>query len=256
MADYYVAPKSSFDATADAIREKTGSSADIEWTQDGFADAIGDISGGTDNDMVKNVEGTMTSYYSDQITTVRGRAFPTSIESVELPNVTTLQNSAFAGATALTSIKLPKCSSIGSYVFDGCTSLTVLSLPSIDYNFATGWTRNCTSLATLDIGPDIDNLWNMSASNPISIFILRAQRVVPVGNTTSFNQNIWAEGGTGGDIYIPKTYYDHLGDGTANDYKAATNWSTIDAYGTITWHAIEGSYYETHYADGTTIPTI
>lgn len=43
MAEYYIAPKSSFDATADAIREKTGSQATIEWTEDGFADAIEDI---------------------------------------------------------------------------------------------------------------------------------------------------------------------------------------------------------------------
>ena len=43
MAEYYIAPKSSFDATADAIREKTGSQATIEWTQDGFADAIAEI---------------------------------------------------------------------------------------------------------------------------------------------------------------------------------------------------------------------
>ena len=43
MAEYYIAPKSSFDATADAIREKTGSQATIEWTQDGFADAIAAI---------------------------------------------------------------------------------------------------------------------------------------------------------------------------------------------------------------------
>ena len=43
MAEYYIAPKTSFDATADAIREKTGSQATIEWTQDGFADAIEEI---------------------------------------------------------------------------------------------------------------------------------------------------------------------------------------------------------------------
>lgn len=45
MAEYYIAPKSSFDATADAIREKTGSQAAIEWTEDGFADAISAIGG-------------------------------------------------------------------------------------------------------------------------------------------------------------------------------------------------------------------
>lgn len=43
MAEYYIAPKSSFDATANAIREKTGSQTTIEWTEDGFADAVGAI---------------------------------------------------------------------------------------------------------------------------------------------------------------------------------------------------------------------
>ena len=43
MANYYIAPESSFDATADAIRAKTGSQATIEWTEDGFADAIEEI---------------------------------------------------------------------------------------------------------------------------------------------------------------------------------------------------------------------
>ena len=50
MAEYYIAPKSSFDATADAIREKTGSQATIEWTEDGFADAIEDIPTGGGGD--------------------------------------------------------------------------------------------------------------------------------------------------------------------------------------------------------------
>ena len=41
--DYLIAPKASFDATADAIRAKTGSQASITWGQDGFASAIGDL---------------------------------------------------------------------------------------------------------------------------------------------------------------------------------------------------------------------
>jgi len=46
--EFYIVPKASLDATADAIREKTGSQASIEYTQDGFADAIEDIpTGGT-----------------------------------------------------------------------------------------------------------------------------------------------------------------------------------------------------------------
>ena len=65
-----------------------------------------------------------------------------------------------------------------------------------------------------------------------------------MANTNAFNSTPFASGGTGGTIYIPETLYNHLGDGTALDYKSATNWSVIDAYGTITWAKIEGSPYE------------
>ena len=47
-----------------------------------------------------------------------------------------------------------------------------------------------------------------------------------------------------GTIYIQKVLYDRLGDGASLDYKAATNWSTVDGYGTITWAKIESSAYE------------
>lgn len=50
MAEYYIAPKTSFDATADAIREKTGSQATIEWTQNGFADAVNAIPTGEETE--------------------------------------------------------------------------------------------------------------------------------------------------------------------------------------------------------------
>ena len=53
MANYYIAPESSFDATADAIRAKTGSQAAIEWTEDGFADAIADIQTGNRDDLTE-----------------------------------------------------------------------------------------------------------------------------------------------------------------------------------------------------------
>ena len=49
MADYYVVPKSALDATADAIKSKTGSSEEIEFTGDGFKDAVDAIpTGGGD----------------------------------------------------------------------------------------------------------------------------------------------------------------------------------------------------------------
>lgn len=97
---------------------------------------------------------------------------------------------------------------------------------------------------------------NFYGDNKLTTVILRGSAIVPLGNVSAFNTcNPWKSGGTGGTIYIPKALYDHLGDNSSLDYKAATNWSTLNGYGTITWAQIEGSYYETHYADGTTIPS-
>lgn len=83
--------------------------------------------------------------------------------------------------------------------------------------------------------------------------ILRNSSVVTVNNVNLVNQTPFASNGSGGTIYIPKSLYDHLGDGSSSDYKAATNWSTINGYGKITWAKIEGSIYETHYGDGSVI---
>ncbi len=75
------------------------------------------------------------------------------------------------------------------------------------------------------------------------------------GEVTSLSFTTCASDGTGGTIYIPKVLYDELGTVSSLDYKAATNWSTIDSYDTITLMQIEGSQYETKYADGTPITT-
>ena len=72
-------------------------------------------------------------------------------------------------------------------------------------------------------------------------------------NINALSNTPFKNGGGGGTIYIPKALYDHLGDGTSLDYKSATNWSTVDGYGTITWAQIEGSEFEQYYADGTPI---
>ena len=98
------------------------------------------------------------------------------------------------------------------------------------------------------------NVFNGCSS--LTTLILRGDTIYPLwGGTGNLTGTPFASGGTGGIIYIPKSLNDHLGDGTSNDYKNATNWSVVDAYGTITWAKIEGSYYETHYADGTEIPS-
>lgn len=95
---------------------------------------------------------------------------------------------------------------------------------------------------------DFDEATSMSSNvfyddHVLQTVILRSTSICAITNNT-FGNSPFSSGKSGGTIYIPKSLYDHLGDGTSLDYKAATNWSTYDGYGTITWAKIEGSIYE------------
>jgi len=214
----------------------------------------------------------MTSFTADNVTSMPHQGdYPmfrgcTKLANISMANASYFYNSSynFAGCTSLTSItsaNFPNASTFYcSNAFRGCTGLTLFCLPKLgtaSVNYLAGSTfYGCTSLATIDlatIGRIVGN--NFYGCSSLSTLILRKTSVVINDNTSSFTNTPFASGGTGGTIYIPKALYDHLGDGTSSDYKAASNWSVIDGYGTITWAKIEGSYYETHYADGTTIPT-
>ena len=260
--DYYIAPKGSFDATADAIRAVNGTNQEITWGQNGFADAIGttrkytadEIAYSTlTGDVVVNGNGWIKTY------AFFGQSGMTSFSA---PNATGLGSSTFQNCSGCTSFYTPKMAELyGSNAFNGCSSVKTLCFPKGGISSSHSYLYNnafsgCTNLETIDLG-GITRTGNQTFQNDgkLTTIIFRYVGLVTLGNTNVFTNTPYAEGGTGGTIYIPKSLYDHLGDGTSNDYKAATNWSIINGYGTITWAKIEGSYYETHYADGTTIPT-
>lgn len=111
-------------------------------------------------------------------------------------------------------------------------------------------------LTIVDLGTRLIPASTFLSCRALKTVILRLQEIVDLDAVNAFNGSPYASGGSGGEIYIPKNLYDHLGDGSALDYKAAANWSTIDGYGTITWRQIEGSEYEFNYADGTPIGSV
>lgn len=288
--DYLIAPKASFDATADAIREKTGSQASITWGQDGFAEAIDDLVNHIGDTMAAetvnidiNVTGTevkpaafygnssITKINAPLVTKVGDAAFYScsGVTECYFPNLTTVGFRSFNKfGTAGMSLFLPKASTFtnGSFVENINSSTTVafagahasyIVLPSLQGISTTYMYSGMKNLLGADLGSTTRlETYCFSSSSKLDTLILRITNgMVNLANVNAFNATPFASGGAGGHIYIAKTYYDKLGTGLSGDYKAATNWSTIDGYGTITWHAIEGSYYETHYADGTPIST-
>ena len=79
----------------------------------------------------------------------------------------------------------------------------------------------------------------------LDTFIIRADSVMPLGNINNFDGTCFASGKSGGTLYVPSSL--------KSSYESATNWSTILGYANNQIKAIEGSIYETQYADGTPI---
>ena len=167
-------------------------------------------------------------------------------------------NKAIFAGQPLTKFCMPGLAINGNGMFVNCRSLLYAVLSKIASNtvnqvFHSAYPMNLESLDFTDVTYLNNGIANNCAN--LNKIILRGTDISTLLSATAFDATPFKSGGSGGTIYIPETLYNHLGDGTALDYKAATNWATIDAYGTITWAKIEGSIYETQYADGTTIPT-
>lgn len=260
-------------AVANAIRTKGGTSGQLAFPS-GFVSAVQAIPTGitpTGTKQINIIEnGTTTedvaAFANAEITvnvqggggewTTNGLADRSEPRGALLINNVAIAQSAFYGAKNITSVHIvnvdPK--NINGTAFAYCTGLTTFVAQKI-YDWAASAVQGCSSLTTIDaeIFRLLINYGFQLCANLSTIILRRSDAVTTLQGIQCFNGTPFASGGTGGTIYIPKALYDHLGDGSALDYKAATNWSTIDGYGTITWAQIEGSQYENYYADGTPI---
>ena len=153
-----------------------------------------------------------------------------TLREVHLPRATDVPQGAFQQCSSLEFLYLPSQKITGTSTFNRCINLETLILPSLyDYGGNAAFSQ-CSKLKTVVFGYSVKPVVNENISN--------------------WAGTPFAEGGTGGEIYIPKVLYDHLGDGTALDYEVAKNWSTMIPWGTITWRQIEGSEYEAYMPGG------
>lgn len=211
----------------------------------------------------------ITSFSAPNVTSMSGAnnsyAFYAcqSLTSINFPNLTTTVNASefCADCKSLTSINFPKLKTAGSTMFRICIELLTAVLPSLQ-NTSNNMFQNCSKLKIVDIGAaargynsKLYDRW-VNGVTTLETLILRTDTLVELGSTNAYDiTSRMRSGGAGVTIYIPQSLYNHLGDNSSLDYKAATNWSTVNEWGTITWAKIEGSIYENAYADGTTIPT-
>lgn len=166
--------------------------------------------------------GTLTTYEDDEVTALR-IGIPSSLTRFICHNVTTASNNSLISGSNLTALAFPKMVNWAvKNGFAGATKLTAidLAIKALAVNALYG----CAALSTL---------------------ILRSTTVVNLQNVNAFSNTPFASNGSGGTLYVPQALI--------ADYQAATNWSTILGYTNNQILPIEGSMYETQYADGTPI---
>lgn len=282
--------ESDLTSVADAIRAKTGGTADLQFPAD-FVSEIGSISGGgsgytiddlCDSDIpsgavtINNATTIgkyafmgrtgITSVSSDTVETIFMKAFSDckNLLDVSFPNLVTLRHdmtttinsstgNIFGGCTSLRSIYMPKLKHINcngafnsSQDTTGCgTAELVIVMPSLEDGIAPVMFAHCGArLYDFGVGCNAisaDAFYGRSAAyqRNRTVILRRTASVVTASSKDSIREIT--------DVYCPQSLI--------ASYQSATNWSARYSDGYITFHAIEGSQYETQYADGTPIPT-
>lgn len=217
-------------SVANAIRTKGGTSAQLAFPA-GFVSAVEAIPTGGGGISISDIA---TGAFPDGDIVYDG----TSIVSYAFAYRTQNHSWNFYG---------PNVTSIGQNTFRGSTYLTEIHLPVLYYYDTTGYLAyGCTRLKVADYGvasPLRGNTFNNCTAFD-TLILRKSDGIATLAQVSTFSGTCFASGKSGGTIYIPEVLYNHLGDGSSLDYKAATNWSTLDGYGTVTWAKIEGSIYE------------
>lgn len=203
---------------------------------DGYADLVDAIEtggGGGESNLAKLCNGTLTRLDDDGILSVNSqllRSLSTSLTTVFLKNLKSINQ---------------------SYAF-GCSALVTAVFPSIEMTSNSGFFfSGASNLTSVDLGQGFStepqgvrqNMFNQASI--LSVVILRNTELVPLNGINAFANTPFANGKTGGTLYVPSALI--------SSYQSATNWSTILGYANNSIEAIEGSQYENYYADGTPI---
>ena len=276
-------------SVADAIRAKSGGSGQLAFPS-GFVSAVAAIptggGGATDPDelaerswpsgdvvldsatIIKSESfmrcDQMTKISSDTVTTIRACAFGLcrNLGEVSFPNVTSIGSkdgsygatgNVFAGCPKLTKIYLPKLTTVtGNRCFGqndswggggvGSSSYpATIALPALSSLNNQSFRGTGSYFDAVDFGPNLATIpTDCFYQGTFNALILRkSDAVVSAANADAIKQIK--------DVWVPQSLI--------SGYQTASNWSARYTAGTITFHSIEGSIYETKYADGTTIPT-
>lgn len=226
------------DELKEVLRDKTSGGGGISDTEDGL------------------IARTTKTYRNDRVTSVGSYAFynHTALESVDLPNVKTVSGYAFYNCTKIASVFLPSATSVGDNSFRSCDALVSVNCPSLT-SIATTAFRECAKLTELII-PKVTSIGNYAfhscsaltridlpsissiatqvftnCSALSEIIIRKESGVCSVSSIATFTGTPFADGGTGGTLYVPRAL--------VSSYKTSGMWKTLVGYGTCNVVAIE-----------------
>lgn len=208
------------------------------------------VSGGASNEDAI-LDGSISGAYSNStVTSLRQQALSNNnnLTSVSFPAVTSIGNNALYNCQNIESISLPLLANANAqYALAGIKKTPTIVLPSLTSAIGNFFFNGSTLLATADLGAVTSLGGQAFVGTAISTLILRRTSVCALSNMNCFNNTPFASGGAGGILYVPNNLI--------SSYQSASNWSTILGYANNQIKKIEGTIYETKYADGTTIPT-
>lgn len=170
----------------------------------------------------------------------------TGITGISAPLCRSIGENAFYGCNSITSFYLPSVTTLGVRAFFDCKAITVIALPSLTGETMGASFQNCILLETADLGATF-NVSNNTFNNAPKLRTLVLRKTDAL---TSLGQ--WSSGCLGGIYSNPSLSTIYVPEALVSSYQTASNWSSAYAAG-VTFAKIEGTYYETHYADGTPI---
>ena len=174
-----------------------------------------------------------------------------NLESIYFPKLTSVGGGGyqFAYCSKLATINVPFA--CGQHIFEYCSGLQTAVVRGTGQWNSYGF-RSCTNLEIVDAKCSALATYEFSGCSKLKTLILRrTASATTASNINAFNGTPFASGGTGGTLYVPSALID--------TYKAAARWTTLfgdsraEGYANNQILPIEGSIYETKYADGSDI---
>lgn len=267
----YIVDGADLTSVANAIRTKSGGSGQLAFPS-GFVSEIGAIpsgGGGYTADEIVSSTG-ISGTFTITATSVRqyALAYCNGITEIVAPNLVSLSAYCFWNMTGLTrasfpaltranakcmindtnlvSVSLPTLTTITNDQFIENSGLEYLVLPSFTGTIYGNSLKTNKHLLSVDVGAATSiGASAFSGCSVLSALIIRGNSLTALNNVNAFTNTPFASGKAGGMLYVPQDLI--------ASYQAATNWSTILGYANNSIEAIEGSIYETQYADGTPI---